>query len=591
MAAEVILMIEECKDRVLNSKRLAQVLKDSSLNGERFCFVLGAGASKESGIDTGIEMARKWGRYIEDNQDVFGKENVGDLKGKLKLDDLSKAKSEHYFDIYDFRWKGEPQNGYHFIQKCLKDVMPSYGYYPLAMLLSQGKHNLVITTNFDNLAEDALMACTAGRPLVIGHESLISYLDFSLSAPIIAKLHRDHFLRPFSSAKDTGALQDGWDNALNKAFGIYTPVVIGYAGGDHSLMDYLKMPATALRGLYWCYLKGYEPSTEIQELVCKKNGFFIEIDGFDSIMCLIGNKFDYTSPDKDIKERMTERAQTLTTSYVDRRKQLMTEDEAVENILKKEADSDKAALDERIKENPNDAYAYFSRGYFYSSEGEHNLAIEDYSKAIELKPDYAYAYNNRGAAYNSLGKYDLAIEDFNKAIELKPDNAYAYNNRGVAYNSLGKYDLAIEDFNKVIELRSGDAKAYYNRGNAYRKSDKYDIAIADYSKAIELDTDYADAYNNRGVAYNSLGKYDLAIEDFNKVIELRSDDAKAYNNRGLAYRKSDKYDTAIADYTKAIELGYKEEKVYRGRAEAYSAIGEHDKAAEDLKKADELRLL
>ena len=38
-----------------------------------------------------------------------------------------------------------------------------------------------------------------------------------------------------------------------------------------------------------------------------------------------------------------------------------------------------------------------------------------------------------GISYNNKGEYDLAIRDYTKAIELDPKFAYAYNNRGNSY--------------------------------------------------------------------------------------------------------------------------------------------------------------
>ena len=41
----------------------------------------------------------------------------------------------------------------------------------------------------------------------------------------------------------------------------------------------------------------------------------------------------------------------------------------------------------------------------YSRKGEVELAVEDYTQAIELKPDYAEAYYNRGnRAFLRLGE-------------------------------------------------------------------------------------------------------------------------------------------------------------------------------------------
>jgi tetratricopeptide (TPR) repeat protein len=44
-----------------------------------------------------------------------------------------------------------------------------------------------------------------------------------------------------------------------------------------------------------------------------------------------------------------------------------------------------------------------------------------------------YIYYNRGAAYNGLGNYKQAIDDCSRAIEIKPGYVNAYYNRGLVY--------------------------------------------------------------------------------------------------------------------------------------------------------------
>ena len=253
----------------------------------------------------------------------------------------------------------------------------------------------------------------------------------------------------------------------------------------------------------------------------------------------------------------------------------------------KKEDHDKAIenFDKAIQLDPNYARAYSNRGYAWDDKGDYDKAIEDYNKAIQLNPDYARAYNLRGVAWINKGDYDKAFEDYDKAIQLDPGEAAAYNSRGVAWNKKGDYDKAIEDFDKAIQLDPNYARAYSNRGYAWDDKDDYDKAIEDYNKAIQLDPDDARAYILRGVAWSNKDDYDKAIEDYDKAIQLDPDDALAYSNRGDAWNNKGDYDKAIEDYNKAIQLDPDYAPAYSNRGAAWYNKADYDKAIEDFSEA------
>ncbi|KAF5437841.1 Tetratricopeptide (TPR) repeat containing protein [Candidatus Methanophagaceae archaeon] len=236
----------------------------------------------------------------------------------------------------------------------------------------------------------------------------------------------------------------------------------------------------------------------------------------------------------------------------------------------------------------NLAVAYYNRGIAYNTLKQHEKAIEDFNKALELNLKYAEAYNNRGNAYAKLKQHETAIEDYNKALELNLNDATAYCNRGTTYGELKQHEKAIEDYSKAIELNLKYTTAYNNRGNAYGKLKLYKSAIEDYSKAIELDPKYAEAYNNRGTAYDELKEHEKAIEDYNKAIELNPKYAMAYYNRGNTYGKLKQHEKAIEDYSKAIELDLKYAEAYNNRGTAYDELQQYEGAIEDYNKAIEL---
>jgi tetratricopeptide (TPR) repeat protein len=62
-------------------------------------------------------------------------------------------------------------------------------------------------------------------------------------------------------------------------------------------------------------------------------------------------------------------------------------------------------------------------------------------------------YYHRGVSYHKIGRLDLAIADFTKAIEINSDVADAYANRGKVRLDKRENKLAVVDFNKALEIK------------------------------------------------------------------------------------------------------------------------------------------
>ena len=71
--------------------------------------------------------------------------------------------------------------------------------------------------------------------------------------------------------------------------------------------------------------------------------------------------------------------------------------------------------------NKECAQTYYTRGLVHSKKGELELAIADYTKAIELKPDFAEAYYYRGGAFLRLGEREKAKSDIETARNMGAD--------------------------------------------------------------------------------------------------------------------------------------------------------------------------
>jgi tetratricopeptide (TPR) repeat protein len=171
--------------------------------------------------------------------------------------------------------------------------------------------------------------------------------------------------------------------------------------------------------------------------------------------------------------------------------------------------------------------ALYNLGNVDEEIGEHDRAMENYGRAIELNPGYVPAYYNRAGAHYAKADYDQAIEDYGRAIQLKPNYADAYNNRGVAYLAKGAADKAIADFGAAIRSNPNNVTAIVNRGHIYAADGQFELADVDFSSAINLKPDIARLYVDRGRAKLYLGQAEAAISDLTTAIRLNPSDIYA----------------------------------------------------------------
>ena len=613
------------RKRILSAGKFTEIYKEGCINGQRYCFILGSGASVESGIPMGGTLEYRWMNCLmgeESDRETPAKDRgetlecAENLSDELQYDfnevveEWKKARkagrntlpSEYYFDIYKLRFYGDELNGDRYLENIMESAEPSFGYHTLAQLLTdEYNNNMVITTNFDSLAEDALFLYTGKKPLIINHEFEAGFIrDQSIRRPIIAKLHRGLFFKPFNNPADTTGLSGDWEDILRQIFYRYIPVVIGYGGGDRSFMEFLLREQNLIPKIYWCYVNRYGlPDERIRDLIRKKNeGFFVRTDGFDHIMLTMGGKMFFSKISTNATETYLRKRTEERISRYNEQYQKLSEAKADSKELKSEvkefSKNEEKDREERKKNtsltewdyiregnacfnnkeyekaleaykraagiNSSQAGAYLGCGNAHQRMGEYEKALEAYAKALELDPEYVNAYNGRGNAYKALGEYEKAVSDYDRALELDPESVYVYNGRGNTYQALGEYEKAVSDYDKAIGLDPEYVIGYYNRGNAYQAVGKYEEALADYSKALELDPKYEYAYNNRGNTYDSMGDYEKAIEDYTQAIQINPGEALYYQNRAKTYRKLGDAEKAEADEQKAKEIKELEQK-------------------------------
>gem|GEM_PF-2376607 len=218
-------------------------------------------------------------------------------------------------------------------------------------------------------------------------------------------------------------------------------------------------------------------------------------------------------------------------------------------------------LDKAIALAPDDPVYYNNRAGFYTDyKNDYELALKDYATALKLSTDPAESsrtLNNRATIYEGQEKFDLALEAYTKAIEIYPNYSLYYSNRARIYEQQGKLDDAQKDYSKAIELDPTNAFWYYSKGAFLENfmNKPYD-ALLDYTMAISLDSIETSYLWHRGKLFSEkLNNQEMAIQNFEQILKIEPNDVNAMNWLTIFYDRSNDTDNAVKGYKKIISLG------------------------------------
>ncbi len=431
------------------------------------------------------------------------------LKWKSELAITDRNKYRFYSQYYERRFSRCPMDGYNYLEKLMEHAKPSTGYVMLAYLLSQTPHNVVITTNFDHLIEDAVNYYAQTIPLVIGHEALAHYISTSIVRPTIIKIHRDLLLDPKNSASEVEKLHENWKDALEKVFSNYHPIFIGYAGNDNSLMEFLTENSHKFLNGEWCfpYWLSYKTTAlddRIKTLLVNSNGYYVIHDGFDEVLYLIGAALNYKMPTKEeFLKDAEKRFQDLSNSI----------DEFTDKLSKESFSGQNTAAAENAVTQ---------------------LELSQAARQITSQADLQRLYINAILLHRNQ-KYDEALNEKQKLTKLDPNNGRYHNSLGVTLHEMKRYEEALLEKQRAIELDPDNAQYHYSLGVTLHEMKRYEEALAESKKAIELDPDNAQYHYSLGVTLHEMKRYEEALLEKQRAIELEPDSVKYLNS--LKYTK------------------------------------------------------
>ena len=515
-----------------------KALTDRSLDSS-LVFVLGSGASRQSGIKTGDEMVADWLEMLraeDPDQDLDNTEQGHwATAARLEIPGFDPtAPAASYSQVFARTYRGRGGEGFDYLEAEVAGREPSFGYSVLAQILADTRHKIVVTTNFDDLVAEALGIYTTATPVICGHESLAGFIRHHPVRPQIVKVHQHLFYAPNSTVKELTALPTGFASALKDLFTAHVPVVIGYGGNDGCLMNVLTEGDLHLpQGMYWCYLKSAgRPRQEILDLVDGCGGWLVPIDGFDELMVDLQDTLGLSILDEFLNTRGDERA----ARYLANRTAII---EARSARAHAQLRHDERAPADAIRA---DSHEVPPRGLrvVRSSGVASARTPEEWNSLAQREPDE-----------------DRRAEIYEDGVRALPESAEMATLAALFMEGSGATERRAEDLHfRAVVLAPTDSGVLTNYANFLTDiRQDHDAAAALYERALEADPDRVGTLGNyANFLRNVKQDYDAAETLYRRVLEIDPHRPSTLGNYALLLTEDRRdYDTAEALYNRALE--------------------------------------
>ncbi len=187
-------------------------------------------------------------------------------------------------------------------------------------------------------------------------------------------------------------------------------------------------------------------------------------------------------------------------------------------------------------------------------EGPGRKAQDLYRVVVAETPRPLVEHVNRGVRYDESGRHDLAIEEFSAALELDPDSAPVMANLAAAYAAVGRFGEAELEIQRALGLEPESVEARASQGILAFRRGLYAEAEVRLKAVCERDSAHGPAHFYRGEALNRLGRVDEALRVVERTVELQPRNWRAYHTLGMLLDRTDDQERALEMYRRASEL-------------------------------------
>ena len=526
-------------------------------DSREFSLFLGAGASRSSGVVLASEMIREW-------RELAFREQAGPneaFEAWCARQPWFGTPTE-YSDLFEVLYPDERARQ-KYVEPKIESAFPGWCYVYLANIVREGHFNLVFTTNFDDLVNEALTRFIGYNAVVCAADSEVATINVATARAKVVKLHGDYL---FKSLKNTRDELERLTANMGRKFAEFSRqcgmVVLGYAGADESIMSAL---ATLLddvesfpNGIYWGVHDVAAPlPVPLERLVAAhpKRLRLFRCEDFDVFMALLHERLRLPAP-----MTIAEPLKAARTTF-DRLLAQTTQLQRVNTTIRAHAERLAEQLGGSIAQVSEAASLDLFDAQIALGSRDHAGALARVERYSASHPDDAQALTIWGSALMIQSEEDgaghlaeQAAAKWREAVRSDPKWAVARYNL-VRYHALRQeYREAIAEAEALLELAPRDANLRLNLAQLYGSAGRTREGLQTVERLLALDPDNPVLHVTRAALLEQRGRPVEALGAIQRALQIAPANPWVRIQAAQGYVRTGRPLEAASEFNQAIQL-------------------------------------
>lgn len=198
--------------------------------------------------------------------------------------------------------------------------------------------------------------------------------------------------------------------------------------------------------------------------------------------------------------------------------------------------------------------SWCAMGNCYSLQKDHETALKNFQRAVQLNSRYAYARTLCGHEYVALEDYENGTRSYQSALRIDARHYNAWYGLGMVYLRQEKFEFAEHHFRMAFQINSHSSIIMCYLGTALHALSRSEEALEVMEKAILADKkNPLPMYQKANILMN-MGCFDEALDVLEELKEYAPRESSVYALMGKIYKRRNMHEKAMLNYGLALDL-------------------------------------